>query len=53
VLIEGANHYSFCAGYDGTSGRGYLEAPASRDGEALRSEILAAVLDFCVKETKV
>ena len=39
VLVEGANHYSFCEGYDGTSGRGYLESSAAVPAEALRERI--------------
>ena len=39
VLLDGANHYSFCEGYDGTSGRGYLEGAAPSDGALVRSRI--------------
>ena len=39
VLLDGANHYSFCEGYDGTSGRGYLEQAASGDSAAVRERI--------------
>lgn len=45
VLVEGANHYSFCESYDGTSGRGYLEGPADRDA---RNEIGDLVTGFVV-----
>jgi hypothetical protein len=46
VLLSGANHYSFCDGYDGASGRGYLEAEASGDDEAIRDRIGALVEAF-------
>jgi hypothetical protein len=46
VLLSGANHYSFCEGYDGTSGRGYLEAEASGDDEAVRDRFGALVVAF-------
>lgn len=46
VLVEGANHYSFCEGYDGTSGRGYLEAPSTGDPAALRDVIAGHVERF-------
>ena len=39
VLLDGANHYSMCQGYDGTSGRGYLEGAASGDQAAVRDRI--------------
>jgi hypothetical protein len=39
VLVEGANHYAFCEGYDGTSGRGYLEGPGNGDPPAVRDRI--------------
>jgi hypothetical protein len=39
VLLDGANHYPFCEGYDGTSGRGYLEAAATGDQAAVRARI--------------
>lgn len=46
ALVEGANHYSFCEGYDGTTGRGYLEGPATGDPAALRDEIARHVESF-------
>jgi pimeloyl-ACP methyl ester carboxylesterase len=46
VLVDGANHYSFCDGYDGTSGRGYLEAPASGEPGAVREQIAQHVERF-------
>ena len=46
VLVPGANHYSFCEGYDGTSGRGYLEAPATADPDVVRDLIATAVEAF-------
>jgi hypothetical protein len=48
TLLDGANHYSFCDGYDGTSGRGYLEGSASGDPERIRvriGELVEAFLD--------
>ena len=47
VLLEGANHYSFCEGYDGSFGRGHLEAAASGDQDAVRERLRALVLAFC------
>ncbi len=46
VIVEGANHYSFCDGYDGTSGRGYLEAPATGDPSVVRDQIARHVESF-------
>ena len=46
VLLEGANHYSFCDGYDGTSGRGYLEAAATGDQGAVRDRIASLIEVF-------
>ena len=46
VLLDGANHYSFCDGYDGTSGRGYLESGASGDPVAVRERIGELVVAF-------
>ena len=46
VLVEGANHYSLCEGYDGTSGRGYLEAAATGDPAAVRERLASLVLAF-------
>lgn len=46
VLLEGANHYSFCEGYDGTTGRGYLEAAATGDDDATRDRIGSLVSTF-------
>jgi predicted dienelactone hydrolase len=46
VLVEGANHYSFCEGYDGTSGRGYLEASATGDPAVARDQIARHVEQF-------
>ena len=53
VIVEGANHYSFCEGYDGTSGRGYLEAPASGDPVAVREEIAGHVERFVLSQLEV
>ena len=39
VLLDGANHYSFCEGYDATSGRGYLERDAAGDAATVRARI--------------
>lgn len=52
VLLEEANHYSFCEGYDGTTGRGYLEVAASGDPGAQRrkiGELVEAFLDLCLR----
>ena len=46
AIFEGANHYSLCEGYDGTSGRGYLEAPATGDQAAVREQIATRILAF-------
>ena len=46
AIFEGANHYSLCEGYDGTSGRGYLEAPATGDQAAVREQIAMRILAF-------
>ncbi len=46
VIVEGANHYSICEGYDGTSGRGYLEDPATGDPHAVRDQIAQHVESF-------
>ena len=46
VLLAGANHYSFCEGYDGTSGRGYLEGAATRDLHDVHDELADLVLSF-------
>jgi hypothetical protein len=46
VLIEGANHYAMCEGYDGTSGRGYLEGSGSGDPQQVRDRIAALLLAF-------
>lgn len=50
VLVAGANHYSVCEGYDGTSGRGYLEAGASGDPVELREQIATAIELFLDRE---
>jgi len=47
VLVEGANHYAFAAGYDGSSGRGYLEAPGSLDDDRVREALQPVVVAFC------
>lgn len=46
AIVEGANHYSFCDGYDGSSGRGYLERRASGDPAAVRDAIASHVERF-------
>jgi dienelactone hydrolase len=46
VLLDGANHYSMTEGYDGTVGRGFLEADASGDQPAVRQRIGVLVEDF-------
>ena len=46
VLLDGANHYSLCEGYDGTSGRGYLEGAASADQAAVRDRLGLLIGDF-------
>lgn len=53
VILDGANHYSLCEGYDGTTGRGYLEAPATGDPVAVRArigELVLAFLDLCLHD---
>jgi hypothetical protein len=46
AVLDGANHYSFCDGYDGTSGRGYLEGAASGDQGLVRDQIAEHVTAF-------
>jgi hypothetical protein len=46
LLVDGADHYSFAEGYDGTTGRGYLEAPGPADGAVVRAGLGDVVADF-------
>ncbi len=46
VIVDGANHYSFCEDYDGASGRGYLEAAATGNPAAIRERIGQLVQRF-------
>ena len=47
VLIDGADHYSVCEGYDASTGRGYLETPGPADPVGVREEFASLVLDLC------
>lgn len=46
ALLDGANHYSICEAYDGTSGRGYLEAQATGDQDLVRDQIARRITAF-------
>jgi dienelactone hydrolase len=39
AVIEGADHYAFCDGYDGSTGRGHLEPPGPKPGADVRAEV--------------
>jgi len=51
VIVEGANHYAFAEGYDGSTGRGYLEAPGSLAPVKLRAALAPLVVEFCRAST--
>ena len=52
ALVEGANHYAFADGYDGSSGRGYLEAPGSLDPDLVRQALQGLIVGFCQALTR-
>jgi dienelactone hydrolase len=47
VMIEGADHYAVADGYDGSTGRGYLEQPGPADPSVVRDRFAALALDLC------
>ena len=47
ALLDGANHYAFAEGYDGSSGRGYLETEGTMAAADARALIADLVVDFC------
>lgn len=46
VMIEGADHYAVAEGYDGNTGRGYLEPPGPLDPGLVRERVGTLVCDF-------
>jgi len=43
-VVDGADHYAVCEGYDGSTGRGHLEAPGPRPADEVRAEVSELVL---------
>jgi dienelactone hydrolase len=46
AVIDGADHYAICAGYDASTGRGHLEAPGPTPAVSVRARVRMLVLDW-------
>jgi predicted dienelactone hydrolase len=46
VLVEGADHYAFLDDYDGSSGRGYLEAEGPRPPADVHTVLAPVIISF-------
>ena len=46
ALIEGANHFSFAHPVDDTTGRPFIDLPATAPDEDIRALLLALIVDF-------
>lgn len=46
VILDGANHFTLCDPADTSTGRPFLDWPETRDGDSLRRQIGALIVEF-------